>query len=422
MRGVLFVNLLKDKFASKNKLADSRSDRLDIKEHSDSIPKNNSRDLQESVKNASNRWMEKNRSLVLRQTPVWAKSLVTLLLSLGSVAVLGGIFIRIDEVITVSGQLKSIGGTVEVETPVGGKVETVHFNDGELVEKGQLLVSFDTREASEQKKTLASLISLENENLLSKLNTIKSQKASLLKQKDVISQRLKTKSYIIEEMKILVEQGGFQRVQYLQSLDEKYSMESQVSEIDERLAQLDFRSEQIKNESNRSLDQMNNQLLKVNLQLQYQNVTAPAKGVIFDPKASEQGVLSSGERILSIVPQNGLFAEIYVPNSDIGYIKLGQETKVRVDAFPFTKYGELPGSISQIGADALPPDAISQFYRFPVKLNLERSYLIANNVEIPLKTGMSIAANLKLREKRLISILSDLLVDQTDSIRNIRQQ
>ena len=422
MRGVLFVNLLKDKFASKNKLADSRSDRLDIKEHSDSIPKNNSRDLQESVKNASNRWMEKNRSLVLRQTPVWAKSLVTLLLSLGSVAVLGGIFIRIDEVITVSGQLKSIGGTVEVETPVGGKVETVHFNDGELVEKGQLLVSFDTREASEQKKTLTRLISLENENLLSKLNTIKSQKASLLKQKDVISQRLKTKSYIIEEMKILVEQGGFQRVQYLQSLDEKYSMESQVSEIDERLAQLDFRSEQIKNESNRSLDQMNNQLLKVNLQLQYQNVTAPAKGVIFDPKASEQGVLSSGERILSIVPQNGLFAEIYVPNSDIGYIKLGQETKVRVDAFPFTKYGELPGSISQIGADALPPDAISQFYRFPVKLNLERSYLIANNVEIPLKTGMSIAANLKLREKRLISILSDLLVDQTDSIRNIRQQ
>lgn len=422
MRGVLFVNLLKDRFASKNKLVGNKSDRLDIEDYSNSIQKNNSRDLQESVKNASDRWMEKNRSLVLRQTPVWAKSLVTLLLSLGSVAVLGGIFIRIDEVITVSGQLKSIGGTVEVETPVGGKVETVHFNDGELVEKGQLLVSFDTREASEQKKTLTRLILLEKENLLSKLNTIKSQKASLLNQKDVISQRLKTKSYIIEEMKILVEQGGFQRVQYLQSLDEKYSMESQISEIDERFAQLDLRSEQIKNESNRSLDQMNNQLIKVNLQLQYQNVTAPAKGVVFDPKASEQGVLSPGERILSIVPQNGLFAEIYVPNSDIGYIKQGQETKVRVEAFPFTKYGELPGSISQIGADALPPDAISQFYRFPVKLDLERSYLITNNVEIPLKTGMSISANLKLREKRLISILSDLLVDQTDSIRNIRQQ
>lgn len=422
MRGVLFVNLLKDRFASKNKLVSNKSDRLDIEDHSNSIQNNNSRDLQESVKNASDRWMEKNRSLVLRQTPVWAKSLVALLLSLGSVAVLGGIFIRIDEVITVSGQLKSIGGTVEVETPVGGKVETVHFNDGELVEKGQLLVSFDTREASEQKKTLTRLILLEKENLLSKLNTIKSQKASLLNQKDVISQRLKTKSYIIEEMKLLVEQGGFQRVQYLQSLDEKYSMESQISEIDERFAQLDLRSEQIKNESNRSLDQMNNQLIKVNLQLQYQNVTAPAKGVVFDPKASEQGVLNPGERILSIVPQNGLFAEIYVPNSDIGYIKQGQETKVRVEAFPFTKYGELPGSISQIGADALPPDAISQFYRFPVKLNLERSYLITNNVEIPLKTGMSISANLKLREKRLISILSDLLVDQTDSIRNIRQQ
>ena len=379
-------------------------------------------DLSEQFKNASDRWMEKNRSLVLRQTPIWAKSLITLLFSLGSIAVLGGVFIRIDEVITVGGQLKSIGGTVEVETPVGGKVETVHYSDGDLVEKGQLLVSFDTREASEQKKTLLKLMKLEEQNLLNKLNTIKSQKASLTVQKNVVSQRLKTKNYILFEMEKLVEQGGYQRIQYLESLDQKYSMENQISELDERMAQLDLRAEQIKNESMRSSDQMNNQLNKVNLQLQYQNVKAPARGVVFDPKASEEGVLSPGERILSIVPQNGLFAEIYVPNSDIGYIRKGQDTKVRVEAFPFTKYGELPGSISQIGAEALPPDSISQFYRFPVKLDLERSYLVTDKVEIPLKSGMSISANLKLRDKRLISILSDLLVDQSDSIRNIRQQ
>ena len=164
-------------------------------------------DLSEQFKNASDRWMEKNRSLVLRQTPIWAKSLITLLFSLGSIAVLGGVFIRIDEVITVGGQLKSIGGTVEVETPVGGKVETVHYSDGDLVEKGQLLVSFDTREASEQKKTLLKLMKLEEQNLLNKLNTIKSQKASLTVQKNVVSQRLKTKVYILSEMKRLVDQG-----------------------------------------------------------------------------------------------------------------------------------------------------------------------------------------------------------------------
>ena len=129
-----------------------------------------------------------------------------------------------------------------------------------------------------------------------------------------------------------------------------------------------------------------------------------------------------GESILSRGPQNGLYAEIYVPNNQIGFIKTGLETNVRVDAFPFTKYGELPAAVSQIGADALPPDSISPFYRFPVKLNLTRSFLTFDSIKVPLKSGMSVNANLKLRDKRLISILSDLFVDQSDSIRNIRQQ
>ena len=40
---------------------------------------------------------------------------------------------------------------------------------------------------------------------------------------------------------------------------------------------------------------------------------------------------------------------------------------------------------------------------------------------IPLRSGMAVTANLKLRDKRVISLLSDLLVDQGDSIRSIRQ-
>ena len=73
--------------------------------------------VKHQVGDAANNWLARNRSLVLRQTPVWAQSLAVLVISLGSMAVIGGIFIRIDEVVTVQGQLKSIGGTVDVETP-----------------------------------------------------------------------------------------------------------------------------------------------------------------------------------------------------------------------------------------------------------------------------------------------------------------
>ena len=61
--------------------------------------------IQDKASNAANQWLARNRNLVLRQTPVWAQTMVGLLVGLGSVAVLGGIVFRIDEVVSVKGQL-----------------------------------------------------------------------------------------------------------------------------------------------------------------------------------------------------------------------------------------------------------------------------------------------------------------------------
>ena len=128
-------------------------------------------------------------------------------------------------------------------------------------------------------------------------------------------------------------------------------------------------------ESAKSLDKLKNELKQVELQLQYQNVVAPVSGVIFESQAAPSGVLAAGEVILTIVPQEGLKGQVFVSNTDIGFVKPGLNAKVRVDAFPFTRYGELIGNVTQIGADALPPDQVNPFYRFPVKLELERDYL-----------------------------------------------
>ena len=370
----------------------------------------------------TNQWMKKNRSLVLRQTPVWAQSLTSLAIALGSLLVVGGIFFRIDEVVTVQGQLKSIGGTIELESPIGGQVAEIFFEDGETVKKGQLLVRFDTREAAERKETLTRLISLENKQLESQLQTFNSHKSSIQSRSNVIKKKLETMRNITSEMQTLVEQGGFQRIQYLQQLDSLYELESRSADLDEQLNRLQLQEMQTSLQSAKSIDRMKNELTSVELKLQYQTVHAPASGTIFDPEASLNGVLSAGERVLSIVPQSGLFAEVFVPNKDIGFVKIGQKGKVRVDAFPFTRYGELNGTVTSVAADALSPDETSNIYRFPIKLELDKPYLLSDDAIIPLKPGMSITTNLKLRDKRVISLISDLLVDQTDSVKSIRQQ
>ena len=371
---------------------------------------------------AANKWLARNRSLVLRQTPVWAQSLALIFISLGGIAIVGGVFFRIDEVVSVKGQLKTIGGTVEVMTPAGGRVAEVLFEDGDYVEKGKLLMRFDTRRAISDKEMLASQINFEEKQLEASLKSLASQKLSLESQLDVLRQRLETKRSIVKDMELLVSQGGFQRLQYLDQKDQLFGLQRQVADIEEQMIRVGLQADKISLQSLQSIDKLKAELHTVELQIQYQNVVSPVSGVVFDPQIRKESVINGGERILSVVPQEGLYAEVFVPNKDIGYIKIGQEAAVRVDAFPFSRYGEIPGKISHIGADALEPSTTQSFYRFPVKLQLERSTLELKGASIPLKPGMSISTNLKLRDKRVISLISDIFVDQTDSIRSLRQQ
>ena len=356
-----------------------------------------------------NEWLARNRSLVLRQTPAWAQSLAGIVIGLGIITVGASIVFRIDEVITVPGQLESLYGTTEVKTPVGGKISKVYFGDGVTVKKGQLLVKFDTRQASEEKKTIENLLKIEINDLESKLKLYKSRR-------EVIENKYKTAKQISEEVSQLVEEGGFRRIEYLERMDQLYGLKSQLSDID-------LETSRAKLESSKNIGQLNNRLNNIKLQLQYQNVVAPTDGVIFNSQAQAQGVIQAGETIMTLVPQNGLKARILVSNKDIGFVKTGQSAQIRVDAFPFTRYGELTGSVAQIGADALPPDSTTtNKYAFPVVLSLNSSVLENKGVKIPLRSGMSVTANLRLRDKRLISLVSDMLVDQSDSVRSIRQQ
>ncbi len=360
------------------------------------------------VAQSAERWLARNRSLVLRQTPVWAQSLAAIVIGLGVSAVTAGLLFRIDEVVTVTGQLESIGGSVEVKTPAGGRVAEVLFKDGSFVNKGEPLIRFDTRQAATDKATSTKLIELERSELKSRLSILKSRQL-------VLEKKVTTSSQITQALSDLVNNGAFQRVQYLQQLDALYELQSQLSDV-----KLEMNRSKL--ESEKKIGQLNNQLKQAELQLQYQNVIAPASGIIFNPKARVSGVISAGDPILTIIPQEGLKGKVFVQNKDIGFVKNGQKAQVRIDAFPFTQYGELVGAVGQIGADALAPDQEAQFYRYPVILNLKTSYLDYKGVQIPLRSGMAITANLKLRDKRLISLISDMFVDQTESIRSIRQQ
>lgn len=346
-------------------------------------------------------------ALILRQSPKWIQVFSLMLAVIGGSTLLAGFFLRIDEVVSATGQLESTRGRVEVKSPVGGKVARLLVRNGEMVRQGQLLMVMDTVLATERIIETEKLIALERDSLAQQL-------ASLGEQLKLIERQIATQQQITEDYEKLASTGGAARIQALQQRDRLIQLQTQQRTTLQSV-------EQVKIQSQKTIRQLQTQAKEAAVEKRYQNLTAPSDGIVFSLQVQNDGVIQNGATLMTLIPQTGLTATVNISNKDIGFVKVGQAARVRVDAYPSNRYGELQGKVALIGADALPPDETANYYRFPVKISLNRSSLKADNVTIPLSSGMSISANLRIRDKPLISLVSDMFSGQFDSIKALRQ-
>ena len=180
---------------------------------------------------------------------------------------------------------------------------------------------------------------------------------------------------------------------------------------------------ELQNDSQSRTANLEGQLKQIQSQLRNEIVIAPISGTVFDLQPDNNSyVTTNAQPLLKIVPKGKLGGEVNVGNQDIGFIRPGQPAKIRIDSFPYTEYGEIDGTIRSIGADSLPPNELIRSYHFPVDLSLSRSNLeTKDGTVIPLQSGMTITTNLKLRDRRLIELLSDLFTNRSESLKRLRQ-
>ena len=221
---------------------------------------------------------------------------------------------------------------------------------------------------------------------------------------------------ILERLEPLEENGAISELQILQQANQ---LEAQKDELLQEVT----KSEELENDSKTRTTDLEGELQQLRSRLRNELIEAPISGTIFNLKPdNNRYVAVNAEPLLKIVPSGKLSGKVNVGNQDIGFIRKGQKVKIRVNSFPYTEYGEINGEIDSIGADSLPPNEIIRSYHFPVNLNLERSTLeTKEGLKIPLQAGMTITTNLKLRDRRLIELLSDLFTNKSESLKRLRQ-
>lgn len=262
--------------------------------------------------------------------------------------------------------------------------------------------------------------------ILNKIETLAQQggigKIQYLKQQqEVKTQQAEVDQLIQEEGRLQLKIGqAKQQLANTKDLSKK-ELTDKIAENEKKLAEIDSQLNKAIVENEKKLAETDSQLSQTKVNLIYQELRAPVGGTVFELKPSAPGfVTNTTEPVLKIVPSDTLVAKVYITNKDIGFVKEGMDVDVRIDSFPFSEFGDIKGKLIWIGSDALPPEQIRPYYTFPAKVRLNRQSLDVNGRTVALQSGMSVSTNIKVRDRTVLSIFTDLFSRKTESLKNVR--
>jgi hemolysin D len=159
-------------------------------------------------------------------------------------------------------------------------------------------------------------------------------------------------------------------------------------------------------------------LVKAENRSRLMRLTAPVAGSVQQLAVhTVGGVVTPAQALLVIVPgDNPLEIEAFVENKDIGFVRTGQTAEVKVETFPFTKYGTLPGKVVQVSSDAIQDEKRGLVYAARVKL--DKATLDVDGKTVNLTPGMAVTVEIKTGKRRIIEyFLSPLMQYKAESLR-----
>lgn len=202
----------------------------------------------------------------------------------------------------------------------------------------------------------------------------------------------------------------------------RQSADAQVRELSNRLSAMIARERSTilveLEELSRRIDSLNQELAKASQATAHRRLLAPVDGVIQQLSVHTiGGVVTPAEQLMVIVPgDQELEVEAMVLNRDIGFVHEDQEAIVKLDAFPYTRYGHIEASVVTLSDDAVPIEDLGLAYTAKIELN--KTWLLVEGREVSLSPGMSVTVEIKTGKRRVIEfLLSPLLRYKSESAR-----
>ncbi len=414
-----------------------------------------------------------------------------LIIALFSSALLWACLGRVDIHATAQGRIIPAGKTKAVAPSETASVTVIHVKDGDHVLEGQVLIELDPtgpqadetrfqRERLENQVTAArlralldgksdlafadappELLAVHRAQLLQKLTDHRSTMEALEQERrQKQAERQGTEADILrleQTVPLLAEQAtakhqmadlGWQsRSDYLKveqdHIDRKQELEaarhklvegaSAIANVTERLHQTEaqFRAEALTQlaDAEQKAASLAQEQAKAEQRDRLYKLTAPVDGVVQQLAVNAPGAMvTQAQPVLLIVPDGeGIAVEAALQNKDVGFVRPGQAVEIKVESFPFTKYGTIPGEVMVVSSDAVQgsdsdptrkpagsseaastgrvKDELGAVYS--VRIHPARASIRADDGEVRLTPGMAVTAEIKTGRRRVIEYVLD---------------
>jgi len=160
------------------------------------------------------------------------------------------------------------------------------------------------------------------------------------------------------------------------------------------------------------------ELVKAETRLRAHTLVAPIDGVAQQRAVHSIGaVVTPAQTLLVVVPEAAdVEIEALVANKDAGFVRAGQHAEIKLDAYPFTRYGTVAGTVHSLSRDAVADERHGLAFKASVRV--PRPFLEAAGTRLPLGPGMATTVEIKTGSRRLIEyVLSPLLRYRAEALR-----
>ena len=357
----------------------------------------------------------------LRPAPLWSKALAWTIISTASLGFIFAVFAKIDEVVLAPGELQPLGAERPVKAPFAGVIKDIVAKEGQKVYAGDTLLRFDADVSRKRKETLETQIKLERKRFEEESRAVEARKRGVVERLNGLKRSLNTESSIYTNIIPLAEIGAMQLTELLRQRNKVEQLESDAQVVKADLEEVEAQLNKLKQESLREVSEIERQLVEVEDTITKEKLSAPIAGIVYGMIPSSAGyAASAGETLVKVVPGGEIEAKIYITNQDVGFMKPGMKAQIRVDAFPFTQFGSITGSLKSVGTLPLEPDQQNPMPRFPAYVKIDEDFLEKDGEKYEISAGQSVQVNLILRDKRVISLLTDAVQKALDSLTRIK--